>query len=152
VSTIKDARGLVGSSLTSVDLAELTRLELAFALLIAAAGGSLVIGLGAAERRRAVAVATGLGATGTQLRRFGSAEPACVLVVGTLCGVGTGAGLSYLLVKVLTGVFDPPPSALAVPWGYLAVVVACTVAAVAVAAVLVIERARRSARQLLRAL
>ena len=25
-----------------------------------------------------------------------------------------------MLVKVLTGVFDPPPDALAVPWGYLA--------------------------------
>jgi putative ABC transport system permease protein len=152
VTTINDARGLVGSSLSSVDLAELTRLELAFALLIAAAAGGLVIGLGVAERRRAIAVATALGATGAQLRRFGSAEPAYVLVMGTLCGLGTGAGMAYLLVKVLTGVFDPPPSALAVPWGYLLAVVACTVGAVILAAVLVIEQARRSAHQLLRAI
>ncbi|HET6938978.1 MAG TPA: ABC transporter permease, partial [Nocardioides sp.] len=126
--------------------------ELAFALLIAASAGGLVLGLGVAERRRAIAVATALGATGAQLRRFGSAEPVYVLVTGTLCGLGAGAGLSYLLVKVLTGVFDPPPSSLAVPWGYLIGVVACTVGAVAVAAVLVIERARRAAHQLLRAI
>ena len=29
-----------------------------------------------------------------------------------------------MLVKVLTGVFDPPPDALSVPWGYLAAVAA----------------------------
>jgi putative ABC transport system permease protein len=152
VSTINDARGLVGSSLTSVDLAELTRLELAFALLIAAASGGLVIGLGITERRRSIAVATGLGATGAQLRRLGLAEPAYVLVMGTLCGLGAGAGLSYLLVKVLTGVFDPPPTVLSVPWGYLTAVVACTVGAVIAAALLVVDQARRAARQILRAI
>lgn len=152
VGTIDDARGLVGSSLTSVDLSKLTRLELAFALLIAAAAGGLVIGLGLAERRQAIAVATALGATKRQVRRFGSAEPAFVLVVGTACGLVTGWGLSYLLVKVLTGVFDPPPAGLTAPWGYLAALVACTVAAVGLASVVVIERARRSARTLLRAI
>jgi putative ABC transport system permease protein len=152
VATIDDARGLVGSSLTSVDLAKLTRLELAFALLIAAAAGGLVIGLGLAERRQAIAIATGLGATRKQVRRFGSAEPAFVLLVGILGGLATGWGLSYLLVKVLTGVFDPPPTGLTVPWGYLAVLVACTVAAVGLAAIVVIEGARRQARTLLRAI
>ena len=152
VATIDDARGLVGSSLTSVDLAKLTRLELAFALLIAAAAGGLVIGLGLAERRQAIAIATGLGATRKQVRRFGSAEPAFVLLVGILGGLATGWGLSYLLVKVLTGVFDPPPTGLTVPWGYLTVLVACTVAAVGLAAIVVIEGARRQARTLLRAI
>ena len=40
-----------------------------------------------------------------------------------------------MLVKVLTGVFDPPPSAIAVPWGYLvalvALIVACLVVVIA---------------------
>jgi putative ABC transport system permease protein len=152
VATINDARGLVGSSLTSVDLSRLTRLELAFALLIAAAAGGLVIGLGLAERRQAIAVATALGATKRQVRRFGSAEPAFVLLVGTVAGLATGWGLSYLLVKVLTGVFDPPPTGLSAPWGYLAALVACTVVAVGLASIVVIERARRSARTLLRAI
>lgn len=150
VGTIQDARGLVGSSLSSVDLSRLTRLELAFALLIAIAAGGLVIGLGIAERRQAIALASGLGATRRQVRRFGSAEPAYVLVVGTGCGLATGAGLSYLLVKVLTGVFDPPPTGLTLPWGYLVAVVLSTVVAVAIASFVVIDRARRQARTLLR--
>ena len=152
VTTIQDARGLVSSSLTSVDLSRLTGLELVFALLIAAAAGGLVIGLGLAERRRAIALATGLGATRRQVRRFGTAEPAYVLAVGTVCGLGTGAGLSYLLVKVLTGVFDPPPSHLSLPWGYLVAVVAATVLSVGVVSVLVVERSRQQARSLLRAI
>ena len=51
---------------------------------------------------------------------------------------------------MLTGVFDPPPSSLAVPWLYLTALVACTVGAVGLAAALVIEQARRQARDLLR--
>lgn len=152
VGTINDARGLVGSSLTSVDLSRLTRLELAFALLIAGASAGLVVGLGLAERRRAIAVATGLGASRRQTMRFGLAEPAYVLVVGTACGLAAGWGLSYLLVKVLTGVFDPPPTGITAPWGYLAALVACAALAVGVAATAVIERARRGARTLLRAI
>jgi putative ABC transport system permease protein len=152
VGTIDEARGLVGSSLTSVDLGKLTRLELTFGLLIAAAAGGLVIGLALDERRQAIALATGLGATRRQVRSFGSAEPAFVLLVGTLVGLTTGWGLSYLLVKVLTGVFDPPPTALTAPWGYLAALVVCTGAAVGLAAFIVIERARHQARTLLRAI
>ena len=150
VATINDARGLVGSSLTSVDLSKLTRLELAFALLIATAAGGLVIGLGIAERQQTTAVATALGATRQQVHRFGSAEPVYVLLVGTVCGLATGWGLSYLLVKVLTGVFDPPPTVLSFPWGYLAVLVVLTVASVGFVSVVVVERARRRARDLLR--
>lgn len=152
VGTIQDARGLVGSSLSSVDLRGLTRLELAFALLIAVAAGGLVIGLGLAERRQAIALASGLGATRSQVRRFGSAEPAYVLVVGTLTGIGTGVGLSFLLVKVLTGVFDPPPTGLALPAGYLLAVLGATVISVGVVSIGVIERARTHARDLLRAI
>jgi putative ABC transport system permease protein len=152
VSTINDARGLVGSSLASVDLSRLTRLELAFALLIAAASAGLVVGLGLAERRRAVAVATGLGATRSQVFRFGLAEPVYVLVVGSATGLAAGWGLSYLLVKVLTGVFDPAPTGITAPWGYLAGLIACAALAVFVAGTVVIEQARRGARTLLRAI
>ncbi|NYD42645.1 FtsX-like permease family protein [Nocardioides panaciterrulae] len=150
VATFNQARGLVGSSLTSVDLSKLTRLELGFALLIAAAAGGLVIGLGIAERRQTVAVATALGATRRQVRRFGSAEPVYVLLVGTVCGLTAGWGLSYLLVKVLTGVFDLPPTVLSFPWGYLTALVLVTAAAVGVVSAAVVERARRQARDLLR--
>ena len=38
---------------------------------------------------------------------------------GAVAGALAGWGLSLTLVKILTGVFDPPPESLAVPWGGL---------------------------------
>lgn len=150
VTTINDARGLVGSSLTSVDLSGLTKLELSFALVIAAAAGGLVMALSLNERRRSIAVATVIGANRRQLRSITLGEPLFVVVIGLLCGVLTGWGLSYLLVKVLTGVFDPPPSSLTFPWVYLAAVAVCAIGAIAVGAAYVSSRTRRNAREYLR--
>jgi putative ABC transport system permease protein len=57
-----------------------------------------------------------------------------VIVLG-IGGVAAGALigwiLSQMLVKVLTGVFDPPPSVIAVPWLYLGIVTLVTLAALA---------------------
>jgi putative ABC transport system permease protein len=151
VGTLLDARGLVGSSLTSVDLARLTRLELAFALVLALAAGGLVLGLGLAERQRGLALATSLGASARQTRRLAAAEPTYVLVVGTMAGLAAGWALAYLTVKVLTGVFDPPPTSLAVPWSYVLAVLGGTAVSVFAAALVVARRARARARELLRA-
>ena len=57
------------SSLTAVDLHGLTRLELAFALAMAAACSGLVLAIGIGERRRSYAIASALGARTRQLRR-----------------------------------------------------------------------------------
>lgn len=62
VTDIATTRGTVGSSLTAVDLAGLTRVELGFALLLAAAAGGLVLALGLTERRRSAAITAALGA------------------------------------------------------------------------------------------
>ena len=56
VTDVADTRSRVGSSLTSVDLAALTRVELGFALVLAAAAGGLVSFLGLTERRRSFAI------------------------------------------------------------------------------------------------
>jgi putative ABC transport system permease protein len=56
------------------------------------------------------------------------------------------------LVKVLTGVFDPPPAHLAVPWGYLLVVAASSAAAIFVASSLAIHRLRGHLQEDLREL
>jgi putative ABC transport system permease protein len=53
---------------------------------------------------------------------------------------------------VLTGVFDPPPSALAVPWSYLIVVGAITVGALALVSAIAVRTARRPAISVLREL
>jgi putative ABC transport system permease protein len=53
-------------------------------------------------------------------------------------------------VKVLTGVFDPPPAHLSVPWAYLGVVAALAVAGLALAALATIRAARRPPLTVLR--
>jgi putative ABC transport system permease protein len=150
VGTIDDARGLVSSSLTSIDMSGLTKLELSFAILLVAAAGGVVVGLSLNERRRTLAVLVALGARKAQLARLNRAEPVLVIVVGTALGVLAGWGLSHVLVKMLTGVFDPPPSSLAFPWIYLLVVVAAVPIAISGAAGLVLQRTRLGARDVLR--
>ncbi|MCW2919913.1 MAG: putative rane protein, partial [Actinomycetia bacterium] len=152
VTDLATTRKTVGSSLTAVDLAGLTRVELAFALVLAAASGGLVLALGLAERRRTFAIATALGATGRQLRGFVFGEAAVLTIGGLLAGAVSGWLLSQMLVKVLTGVFDPPPAALAVPWLYLTTVVIITLAALAAVSAAAVRLASRPAISVLREL
>ncbi|MEA2972694.1 MAG: putative transport system permease protein [Actinomycetota bacterium] len=122
VTDIDTSRQVAGSSLTAVDLAGLTRVELAYAVVLALAASGLVVGLGLAERRRTFAIIAALGARPRQVAAFARAEAAVVAVFGGVLGAAGGWLLAHMVVRVLTGVFDPPPAGLAVPWGYLAVV------------------------------
>jgi putative ABC transport system permease protein len=131
VTTIETSRKDVASSLTSVELAGLTRVELAYALVLLAAATGLLLWLSLAERRRNYAIARALGARPRQLAAFVWAETGFVTISGVLMGTAGAAWLTWMLVKLLTGVFDPPPTRPAVPWMYLAT--ATAVAAVAVA-------------------
>ncbi|MFC8345083.1 FtsX-like permease family protein [Streptomyces sp. NPDC057280] len=150
VTDLTQSRGTVGTSLTSVDLAGLTRIELAFAVLLAAGAGGLVLALGLAERRRTFAIATVLGARARHLRGMVLTE-ALVLAAGGLAGGALiGWALSQMLVKVLTGVFDPPPAGLSVPGAYLALTGAAALAAIVAAALNGIRRTRRPAVEELR--
>ena len=124
VTDIATTRGTVGSSLTAVNLAGLTRIELGFGLVLAAASGALVLALGLTERRRSFVIAHALGATRRHLRSFVLAETAILVACGLTAGAILGAALSQMLVRVLTGVFDPPPTALSTPWIYLAAIAA----------------------------
>jgi putative ABC transport system permease protein len=133
VTDIAESRQVVGSSLTAVELSGLTRVELAFALVLAVAATGLALALGFHERRRTFAIAAALGARRGQLGGFVWSESAFVAGGGILLGAVLGGGITWLLVKVLTGVFDPPPDALAIPVGYLGGLLALVVAAVTVA-------------------
>lgn len=106
--------------------------------------------LGLAERRRTFAIAAALGATPRQLGGFVWSEAAFVTFGGMMLGAVMGWALTRMIVKILTGVFDPPPSALAVPWGYLALVVAITLVAVAAAAGAAVRGTRRPTIEMLR--
>lgn len=150
VTDITATRQLVGSSLTAVDLGGLTRVELGFALALAAAAGGLALWLGFTERRRTFAIAAALGAKRRQLGGFVWSEAGFVGVGGAVLGAVGGWAISEMLVKVLTGVFDPPPAHLAVPWVYLGTAAGVTAAAVIVAAVTAIRSAGRPAIETLR--
>ena len=150
VSDIATSRRVVGSSLTAVDLSGLTRIELGFAVALAAAATGLVLWLGLAERRRAFTIATALGATPRQLGGFVWSETAFVTILGLAMGAVTGGLLAEMLTKVLTSVFDPPPASLAVPWGYLTGVAVVVLLAEAIAAKATILGARHPSLELLR--
>src|SRR5207245_10971173 len=107
------------SGLTAIDLGGLTKLELVFALLLAAGASGLVLAVGVAERRRTFAIASAIGAKRRQLGGFVWSEAAFVAIGGLALGALSGWWIAQVIVKILTGVFDPPPEHLSVPWGYL---------------------------------
>ncbi len=152
VTDVVSSRKVVGSSLTAVDLGGLTKVELGFALALAAAATGLTLWLGLAERRRMFTIATALGANRRQLGGFVWSEAIAITFAGLVTGAVGAWVLANMLVKVLTGVFDPAPAALSVPWTYLAVVLAIAVAATELAAITAIRSARTPHVELLRAL
>jgi putative ABC transport system permease protein len=150
VTDIVTQRKVVGSNLTAVELSGLTRVELGFALILAIAASGLALGLNFSERRRAFAIASALGARPRQLGAFVWGESAFVTAGGLLLGGAVAFAITNMLVKVLTGVFDPPPDYLSIPWTYLGVVVGLTLAAVAAAGALTLRSLRRPAIEELR--
>jgi putative ABC transport system permease protein len=151
VVDISSTRRVIGSSLTAVDLGGLTRLELGFAAVLAAAGSGMVLALSLAQRWHSLAVLVALGARDRQLAAFVASEAALVVLGGMAAGTLLGVALAEVLVTVLAGVFDPPPASLAIPWVYLAGVAAVFVLAATGAVTLtlrssgssLIERLRR---------
>ncbi|GAA0969409.1 hypothetical protein GCM10009555_016460 [Acrocarpospora macrocephala] len=150
VSDVESVRRVIGSSLTSVDLDGLTAIELAYALGLAVAATGLLLVLGFTERRRTYALTQVLGASARQLASFIWAEVALVGVLAIAAGAGAGWALARMLVLVLSGVFDPPPSSAAVPWAYLGQVIALGAAALLGAGLLAIRAARRPPLTVLR--
>jgi putative ABC transport system permease protein len=119
VNDVVSAQGQISSSLTAVDLRGLTLLELSFAVAFAVGASGLSLFLSFSERRRSFAILTALGAKRRHLEAFMWSEAATVLIGGGLVGTGVGCFVAFALIKVLGGVFDPPPEGLTVPWIYL---------------------------------
>ncbi len=138
------------SGLTTIDLSGLTRLELTFAFILSVAASGLVLILGLVERRRMFAITAALGARTRQLASFVWAEAFFVTLGGAVLGILSGWGLSFIIVKILTGVFDPPPPHLFTPWAYLGALAAVTAVAVIAAGATVIRSAREPAMEIIR--
>jgi putative ABC transport system permease protein len=150
VTPLSAAVATIGSSLSAIDLHGLTVLELGFAFAFGAAAGGLVLALGMTERRRTFAVIRALGARPRQAAVFVVGEAGVVVLLGVTFGVLLGAAMSRVLVAVLTGVFDPPPSSLAIPWGYLTGFGAAVLGSVVLACALVVGWVRGAGVALMR--
>jgi putative ABC transport system permease protein len=133
VTDIGSVQRMISSSLTSVNLHGLTRLELVFAVLLVMGSTGLILALGLTERRRNFAILDALGAKSSQLGAFIWSEGLLILVGGGVIGTLLGFGIAQILVKVLTGVFDPPPEHLYIPWGYMAALAAAAIVSTVIA-------------------
>jgi putative ABC transport system permease protein len=138
------------TSLTAIDLTGLTRLELIFAAIMAVAASGLLLLLGFSERRRTFAIARALGASRRQLGWFLWTEAAFVNLGGLALGAISGWLLSLMIVRILTGVFDPPPQHLSVPGGYVALFVLAVVVSVTTAGWVAITLAWRPSLKIIR--
>lgn len=150
VNDIGSTQRVISSSLTAVDLRGLTTLELAFAVLMLAGATGLVLALGLVERRRTFSILAALGAKSNQLGSFLWSEGLLILVGGAVMGVLLGFGVAQMLVKILTGVFDPPPESMTVPWLYLVLLGAAGVISTVVAVISAQLASRRSVVESLR--
>ena len=119
VSDIASVQRQIGSSLSAIDLRGLTVLELSFAVVFVVGATGLALFLSLAERKRSFAILSALGAKRRHLSAFMWSEAVTILIGGGLVGIFLGWLVAFALVKVLAGVFDPPPEALTVPWLYL---------------------------------
>ena len=119
VSDIASVQRQISSSLSAIDLRGLTLLELNFAVVFVAGATGLALSLSLTERRRSFAVLSALGAKRQHLAGFIWSEAVTILIGGGVVGICVGWLVAFVLVKVLAGVFDPPPEALTVPWIYL---------------------------------
>lgn len=140
VTDVTETAQRIGSSLVAIDLKSLTRLELVFALPIIAGAVGLVFALGLEERRRNFAILLAIGAKAKHLGAFLWSEALVVYAVGMAAGMVMGVGLAWVLVKMMTHVFDPPPETLAVPWLYLAILAGTGLAAVCLSVILQLRR------------
>jgi putative ABC transport system permease protein len=150
VTDIVEQRHVVGSNLTAVELSGLTRVELGAALVLVIVATGVTLAVSFRERRRTFAIIGALGARRAQLGGFVWGESLFVAAGGLLCGALGAAGLSVMLIKILTGVFDPPPDVLSIPWGYLLATTGAAAAAVVAAGVATIRALTRPAIQELR--
>ena len=150
VTDIGSVQRMIRSGLTSVNLHGLTRLELVFAVLLVMGATGLILALGLTERRRNFAILEALGAKSRQLGAFIWSESLLILVGGSAIGTLLGWGIAQILVKVLTGVFDPPPEHLYISWGYMAALAAAAIASTAIAVFAMKNLSRRPAVEELR--
>jgi putative ABC transport system permease protein len=144
--TVKDIRQQsvqTVSSITTVDLTGISRLEQAFAIILAAAAMWLFVNLVVSERRHEFATMAALGASLRDIGAFVRSEAVAVLGAALALAALLGWLLAEMLIAMLQHVFDPPPDHLAVPWGFLGLLAFAAVAGALLAAAAAARSLRR---------
>jgi putative ABC transport system permease protein len=131
------------SSITTVDLTGISRLEQAFAIVLAAAAMWLFVNLVVSERRHEFATMAALGASLRDIGAFVRSEAVAVLGAALALAVLLGWLLAEMLIAMLQHVFDPPPDQLAIPWGFLGILALAAVAGALLAAAVAARSLRR---------
>jgi putative ABC transport system permease protein len=145
-TSVKSIRGQTAqtvSSITTVNLRGISRIEELFVLALAAAAIALFVAVALAERRHELATMTAIGASLRRAAAFLWSEALLVLVAALALAALLGWLLAEMLVAMLQHVFDPPPDHLAVPWGFLAGLGGAAVAGCLAAAGLAALQVRR---------
>jgi len=116
------------SSITTVNLTGISRIEEIFVVALTAAAVALYIALVLSERRHELATMAAVGQSLRDIAAYVWSEVAVVVGFGLLIAVPLGLALSLMLVAMLQHVFDPPPDALVLPWEFLAALAGAAVA------------------------
>jgi putative ABC transport system permease protein len=143
---VKDIRQQVAqttSSITTVDLTGISRIEEAFALLLAAAAMGLFVAVGLSERRQELATMAAVGASLRRAAAFLWSEAVLVLTAAFGLAALLGWVLAEMLVAMLQHVFDPPPDQLTWPWAFLGGLAGAAIVGTLLAAALAAAGIRR---------
>jgi putative ABC transport system permease protein len=143
VKNIREQTAQTVSSITTVDLGGISRIEEGFALALAAAAMALFVVIALAERRQEFATMAALGAGLREIAAFLWTETALILGAGLALAGVLGWLLAEMLIAMLRHVFDPPPDHLAAPWLFLSGLGAAAVAGGAIAAIVAVVGIRR---------
>ncbi len=143
VTDLTETTARIASEVTSVDLARLVLVDVAFALVIATVGIALFLLAAFADRSRELATLSAIGAEPRQVVAAIATESGAIIGAGGAAGVIVGLLIGAVLVQILTGVFDPAPTSPAIPIVWLAVILALTIAGGALAVGLLSRRIGR---------
>jgi len=133
VQTFTTALAAEQSTLATLNLNGLSRIEVAGTITIATLGIALLGAFLVLERRREYAVLRSLGASTAQVLIPPALEASLTLVVSLILGVPIGLLMTTITTRVLTPLFSFSPALVAVPIGSLALLVAAVVATSALA-------------------
>ncbi|GAC1463195.1 MAG: hypothetical protein NVS2B16_07110 [Chloroflexota bacterium] len=138
--SIASVRSTLASSLTSLNLNGLVRIEYVYSALIASAGLTVFLLALLSDRRREFATMRALGATGRQLTAFVLSEAGLIALSGLIVGALIGSGQAAMLVVILTSIFDPPPDGPIPNYTLLASLIALSLAGMTIAASIGVRR------------